>query len=241
MRKAAFLVFFLAIMPTIISPVSVSALGVNPPDDQITEVYSGSDSWGSLDIYTATGAGRDEVNSTFSAPDDSSISIKMNLITRKVTTTLPGGKIVALPQSHSLINVTFTANSGQTWQVNIDGSGNMLTPNGNDVAEAAMAVIGGASHATATAFMNFTLTEGLIVQDPQTGVYSANASRAENIRTVHPFFTVDCMKALFDLIGATYGYVLACGAATPIDPLCPFAAAWYWDALTNYYQSCVWA
>ncbi|MGA9751980.1 MAG: hypothetical protein WBS54_09345 [Acidobacteriota bacterium] len=232
-------VLLLVSMPITLAPVNLWADGVTPPP-LITEVYTGTDPYGSMDLYTVNGGGQYEVDSFFSSADGSTITIKMDLITHKVVTTLPGGKIVALPQSHSQTNITFSTYSGQTWQVSVDASGNMLTPNGESISEEAMAAIGAASQGAVTAFRSFTVAEGLVVQDPSSGLLVANASREENIQIQHTFFSAACMLSLFDLVGATIGFVGGCGTI-PVPFICPWAAAWYYDALMNYYRDCVWS
>ena len=196
-------------------PVNLLAMSTDPPSLPINyTVYSGTDSYGSLNVVQTVSSTQDTVQSTFYGQDGSAILVNLDQISHKLIVTMPGGHFKFTPNADDTYTATFHFN-GQTSQVALDSAGNVLTPNGESIVETAMGAIAGSSYQTALAYQNFCLAEGLAIQS-EDGSLAVNQSAVETALAASPSapqVRLNCVMSWAALVLGSATTAISCGVS----------------------------
>ncbi|MGA9751272.1 MAG: hypothetical protein WBS54_05760 [Acidobacteriota bacterium] len=221
----------IAVMAFAASPGGSVFATTPPPSPTIEEIYSGTDSQGSLDIVNIKGTSRNDLTVTFYAVGGQVVTLRLNILTGQRFLTFPSGQITVTPQANGNYQETLSVNGGQQWQVLLDSQGNIITAGGDTLVQQAAAAIGQDSSAALGGLKAFLLQESLVVQNPD-GTLSV--SRDECLGVVAPKWLA-CGIASIGLAAAIAGLILGCGT---VSPACLGAVVAYNAAVLAWAYDC---
>ena len=216
LSKKITIALFAFSMVFITGPVNLLASPANPqnppaPIVTVHSLYSGSDSYGTLNIIEMGSDTQNTVLTTFYTTDGSSIEWNINTITKTSIITLPAGHLVFKPNSDDTITVTLRY-SGRSHSAVYDASGNLISPDEDPFLSAAASDMFAASYDTLTAFSKFCKAENLVTEGPD-GRISVSNSFESYLGQDQQLRNISCVIAC-----ALFAAVSAAGLAACTDP-----------------------